>query len=243
MSQIERTVERIIESEVDDNAWRQHISRYEFAKPYVEGKPILDIACGTGYGTFFLARSCNTKIIGVDVSNEAVNHAKTHYSHPGLEYRLGDAMDLSPYKGVGAVVSLETIEHLQDPDRFLTEVVKLLPPEGTFIVSTPNRASGKLTDKPRNPFHVREWNAEEFMALLSKYFGRVEFHDQFLYVAPLAYPGSRTVANLIIKMVRPQIIERLGRWDVTRPEPTNLPLVHVIPRYIVAVCSQPKQWV
>ena len=241
MSQIERTVERIIESEVDENAWRQHISRYEFAKPYVQDKAILDVACGTGYGTFFLARSCSTKITGVDVSSEAVTHAKTHYSHPSLEYRLGDALDLSPYKGVGAVVSLETIEHLQEPERFLGEVVKLLPADGTFVVSTPNRESGKLTDKPRNPFHVREWNDEEFRALLSKYFGRVEFHDQFLYVAPLSYPGSRTVANLIIRALRPQLLETLGKWEVTRPEPTNLPLVRVIPKYIVAVCTQPKR--
>jgi ubiquinone/menaquinone biosynthesis C-methylase UbiE len=234
-------IERIIESEVDENAWRQHITRYEFAKQFVEGKPILDVACGTGYGTYFLARACKTRIVGVDVSEEAIGYARAHYTYPGLEYHNGDALSLRQYAGIEAVVSLETIEHLAEPERFLDEVVKTLPSGGTFIVSTPNRATGRLSDKPRNPFHVREWNATEFMQLLSRYFGDVEFYDQFVYIGQSWYPGSRMLSDLILRTLRPDVLTGLCKWEVTRPHNTNIPLVKLLPKYIVAVCARPKQ--
>jgi len=234
-------LERIIESEADDNVWRQHITRYEFALPFLANKRVLDVACGTGYGTHFLARSGKVRVTGVDISEEAIAHAKSHYSCPGLEFRQGSALDIGDFTDIEAVNSLETIEHLEEPERFLKAVVGILPDNGTFIVSTPNRDGGNLSDKPHNPYHVREWNAEEFMALLRRYFGEVEFFDQFLYVGKGWFPGSRTLANLILRLAKPDVLPRLRKWEVTQPLDFSLPFVNLRPRYIVAVCRNPRK--
>lgn len=233
--------ERIIETQVDENAWRQHIARYEFAREYVANKSILDVACGTGYGTYFLAGSCQKSITGVDVSSDAVAYAKTHYIRPGLEYHLGDALDLARYRGVEAVVSLETIEHLQEPEKFLAEVVRTLVPGGTFVVSTPNRSTGRLSDKPRNPFHIREWNIPEFRDLLTRYFEEVDLYDQFLYVGKKWYPGSRMISEVVLKAFYRDRLAMLHKWEVSPPDHSRIPLVKLIPRYVVAVCAKRRK--
>ncbi len=68
------------------------------------------------------------------------------------------------------VVSFQVIEHIKDDFAFLDEVARVLRPGGGFIVTTPN-APMSLT---RNPWHVREYSADEFRSLMESRFGRVE---------------------------------------------------------------------
>ncbi|RIZ72125.1 MAG: class I SAM-dependent methyltransferase, partial [Methylococcales bacterium] len=59
-----------------------------------------------------------------------------------------------PSDSFDVIVSFETIEHLPNPEKYLSAVSKMLKADGAFIVSTPVRTKGRLTDKPANPFHV-----------------------------------------------------------------------------------------
>ena len=62
-----------------------HLKRYEFAKTYCKDKSVLDIACGTGYGTYELAQVA-TKVLGVDIDQDAVKLAKDTYKNDNLSY-------------------------------------------------------------------------------------------------------------------------------------------------------------
>jgi SAM-dependent methyltransferase len=168
--------ERMVPEEAHARTFWEHIGRYRFAKDYVRGKRVLDIACGEGYGAAALARAGASSVVGVDLSAEVCEHARRKY---GLDARPGDAQAIPlPDRSVDVVVSFETIEHVERPDTFLRECARVLVPEGTLIVSTPNRPvyTGEAAS---NPFHRIEFDEREFLGLLGPRFRSVRLHSQF----------------------------------------------------------------
>ena len=156
---LEYTGERMVPELTDFNTFWEHIYRYRFARQFVLGRRILDIACGEGYGAHALSRAGAASVIGVDVSDEVCRHARLKY---GLDARCGNAMDIPlPAGSVDVVVSFETIEHVPEPEQFLAECRRVLTPQGTLVVSTPNKAVYSEFGR-RNPFHCKEMTEEEF---------------------------------------------------------------------------------
>lgn len=165
--------------------YEMHAQRYRFAARWCAGKEVLDAGCGIGYGSALLARSGAAAVVGVDIAPEALAEAERHYRADRLRFlradleALGDAAALP--EQLDLIVNLENIEHLTHPERFLAEAARRLRPGGLFVTSTPN---GELTVRDEqgrnvNPFHVREFTREEFVALLSPHFARVELHGQW----------------------------------------------------------------
>jgi SAM-dependent methyltransferase len=118
----------------------EHLERYRFASRLVSGRTVVDCACGDGTGTELLARAGAGRVHGFDVSPEAVATARATTDGTQAEIELADAHALPlPDRSVDVYVSLETIEHVEHPDRFLDEVVRVLRDDGTLVCSTPNR--------------------------------------------------------------------------------------------------------
>lgn len=159
----------------DDNTFWEHIHRYRFACQFCQGKRVLDIACGEGYGSAALVASGAASVIGVDISPETVAHAKAKY---GINAIVGSAEAIPIETGsVDLVVSFETIEHVPKPAKFVEEARRVLAPGGTLIISTPNvEVYGSGNEK--NPFHCSEMSKEEFLALLNPKFSNIALHAQ-----------------------------------------------------------------
>lgn len=134
---------------------------------------VLDLGCGTGYGSAMLA-SDTRQVVGIDVSDQAVARARAVHQMNNLEFAVMSATALEFSDGTfDAVYSIQVIEHIEDVELHLREVVRVLRPGGTFVVATPNR----LTYSPdglHNPFHVREYDAGGLEALLASFFHEVE---------------------------------------------------------------------
>ncbi|MEP7354656.1 MAG: methyltransferase domain-containing protein [Acidobacteriota bacterium] len=169
----EFTGERVIPGQVDDDLWAEHIARYAFAARFAAGRRVLDLGCGTGYGTAELARTARAAT-GVDVAASAVAYASEHY--PGAHFLAMSATQLTlPDKSFDLVTSFELIEHLEDWQTMLAEANRVLDPQGLLIVSTPNKlyyAEARGESGP-NPFHAHEFEYEEYRAALASVFPHV----------------------------------------------------------------------
>src|SRR5271166_1851536 len=168
--------ERMVPEQAHGRIFWEHIARYRFAKDFVRGKRVLDIACGEGYGAAAFARAGAASVVGIDISPNVCEHARRKY---GIDARAGDAQRIPlPDRSIDLIVSFETIEHVPEPAVFLRECARVLVPEGTLIVSTPNRPvySG---ESARNPFHQFEFNEEEFLDLLRACFKAIRLYVQF----------------------------------------------------------------
>jgi ubiquinone/menaquinone biosynthesis C-methylase UbiE len=175
---MEDTGERLIpEGHHQTLTYGEHLSRYLTTLEVVKGKVVLDIASGAGYGTHMIAKQAK-KVYGIDYSAEAIAYAKQHYGAKNIEYKVGDAHEIPlPDDSVDVVVSLETIEHLQKPAKFVAEVKRILRSGGQFIVSTPN--DDEFIEG--NEFHLHEFDLKELQRLITKNFEHAKFHYQGSY--------------------------------------------------------------
>src|SRR5262245_13746556 len=90
-----------------------HYERYRFASGYLKAGRILDIACGVGYGSYYLVSASPDiieEILAVDISQDAIDFAVKHYAHQKISYRVADAMNFSDTGKFSTIISLETIE-------------------------------------------------------------------------------------------------------------------------------------
>jgi 2-polyprenyl-3-methyl-5-hydroxy-6-metoxy-1,4-benzoquinol methylase len=175
----EGSVEFITKANRDDPPWADHRSRYHFAGRFVQGSTVVDVACGSGYGGPILVKAGAGSVIGIDASEEALRHAAAE-TGPLFSVLQADARQLPFDRGsVGVVTSFETIEHVDDCEAFLGEIRRVLADDGVALISSPNAVHTRpLEGVPRNPFHVREFEPEEFARLLVQHFGEVTLLGQ-----------------------------------------------------------------
>lgn len=162
------TWERLIPNQtIDDLASRKfldlHIGRYETAAPYVSGKKVLDIACGSGYGSRILGLAGAIAVVGVDVCPETVEYARKSYQTPGVTFTCADAEQFEWPEPFDVIVSFETIEHLQHPCQFLERIRSLLVADGVFLLSVPLGETRHF-----DPYHLHAFTQEQVFALLEK---------------------------------------------------------------------------
>ena len=156
LSRCERSLshpERIVPDETEPGIVALHRKRYEFALPLCDGKHVLDAGCGVGYGTALLAEAAR-RVVGVDVTREAIAYARARYAAPNVEFDDGDVQGLERADAeFDVVVSFETIEHVPDPERFVAEMRRVLRPAAC---SSSRRRAPRTEPRPENPFHEVE---------------------------------------------------------------------------------------
>jgi SAM-dependent methyltransferase len=173
------TGERTLPDVPAENYWyRRHLAAYRWVAERCRGLDVVDMACGEGYGTAVLAERA-ARAVGIDANPEAHEHARIKYSRPGVTF-VRDLVETYS-EPCDAVVFLQTIEHLQDPKAVLDHFRSILRPNGVAYVSTPNvlTLAPPGATKSDNPWHVREYRADEFRALCESSFERVELHGLF----------------------------------------------------------------
>jgi ubiquinone/menaquinone biosynthesis C-methylase UbiE len=152
----------------------EHLVRYQLASQFVKDKKVLDIACGSGYGSKILALAGASEVIGMDKDAAAVKAAQP-LAVANLVYKEGDAEKIEAAdKEFGVVVSFETVEHLHNQEAYVAELGRVVSDDGLVFVSTPN----KEVFGNKNPFHIKELTKAEFEALLKKVFPFVVCFEQ-----------------------------------------------------------------
>ncbi len=148
-----------------------HCKAYHTAAKLANNGTVLDLGCNLGYGTSIISKASNL-IIGVDVSNRAIESARSKYKESNIDFKLVDGKIL-PFedKMFDLVVSFQVLEHLVEYNNYFSEVKRVLKDDGIFLLSTPN-ATLRLKPgmKPFNPFHHKEFTYDELNILLSNWF-------------------------------------------------------------------------
>ena len=156
----------------------EHWHRYAVTAPLVRGKRVLDAACGEGYGTSLLASSA-ASVVGVDVSPDAIAHARERYATSNTRFVDASVTKLPvPDASVEAVVSFETIEHLAEQREMLAEFRRVLAPSGILVISSPNRPVYNEDADAANHYHVRELDRDELADLLAAGFPQQAWYAQ-----------------------------------------------------------------
>lgn len=137
---------------------RIHLERYEYAARVLAGKQVLDCACGMGYGTDLL-RKAGCPVVGIDIDPAAIALALERY--PSTAYFTGDYYTY-PMEGFEALVSFETLEHLDEPERVIDRL-----PDGMreIVASVPIRPTVGW-----NPWHRRDFTPDSFRELIRRRF-------------------------------------------------------------------------
>lgn len=153
----------------------EHEARYRFAADYVRGQTVVDCACGNGMGAKVFLEHLPGRLYGFDADSSAVVTASQECCDSRASFACTEATSLPlEQASCDVFISLETIEHVQDDVSFIREVARVLRPGGLFVVSTPNRLvtnpGATISDKPWNPFHVREYTPADIHHLLQGYF-------------------------------------------------------------------------
>lgn len=164
----------------------EHLARYWWASQHVLGRVVLDAGCGTAYGSRILAEAGASEVIGVDSASEVLEAARPLMPR-NVTLSAGDVRSL-PYddETFDAVVCFEVIEHIEEQDRALDEIARVLKPAGYAVVSSPNRD----VYVPGNPHHVRELSSQELLEALARRFPVVRAYRQHDWISSAVLPDE-----------------------------------------------------
>ena len=198
------TGERTLPDVPEENYWfRRHLAVYEWIATRCGGLDVVDMACGEGYGTAELARRA-ARVTGVDANPEAHAHAEAKYTAPGVRF-VRDLVDRY-HEPCDAVVFLQTIEHVEDPEGVLRHFKAMAD---VVYVSTPNvlTLAPEGAEKSGNPWHLKEYRVEEFAELCESAFDDVEmlglFHARKLRVHELALKAGWDSVHPALGLTKP----------------------------------------
>jgi len=138
--------------------------RYIYALNHVRGKKVLDCACGVGWGSYLMANGGAELVLGLDISENAIDTAKEYYSGERVSYQIGTPDHISGDQKFDVITSFETIEHAENPLDFLIDLRKLAHKDTKCFLSTPNSyCTGLFNGKPCNPYHAKEFSKAELL--------------------------------------------------------------------------------
>jgi len=177
-----KTTERIVpeqsESDLEYLLYLRHVFAYDFSRNYVTDPcRLLEVGCGDGYGTEYLAEKCpNVTLTAIDPNADTIKFAQNKYTRESISFVQYNS-DKIPYdeSAFDVIISFQVIEHVENDYAFIKEIHRVLKTGGVFIVTTPNRIHRlKPGQRSWNPYHVREYYPQELVSLLERCFLSVE---------------------------------------------------------------------
>lgn len=197
--------------------YKVHLAKYVFAAQFVNGKEVLDIGCGVGYGSSYLLSKGARSITGGDNSEEAIELAQANFQRPGLNFVNIDACRL-PFEenSFDLVTSIGMIDHVDDPEKLISESNRVLRYGGRFLCGVMNKQfmTLPLFNKSLDVMHKIEFTPVELSQLVGKYFSDIELYGSTAskvwyrmygpsrYIFNKLFTERGTVHNIVTTLIR-----------------------------------------
>ena len=182
---------------ISDNPIHQRLLKAYYVAEEIVFGDLLEVGCGEGRGVELLAPKAKS-YTAVDKIEEVVVQLQNIY--PASKFIQATIPPL-PFDNdsFNSVVSFQVIEHIKDDARYLKEIHRVLKPGGTALISTPNI---KMT-LSRNPWHIREYTADQLTALATSIFNKVEMKG---------ISGNEKVMNYYLQ--NKASVNRIMKYDI-----------------------------
>jgi SAM-dependent methyltransferase len=150
--------------------FQRHVATYRLCAPLLPPGRALDLGCGVGHSWRELLPR---ETVGLDRDPRVLEG----------QSRMTVAADMRelPFRAdsFDGVLSVQSIEHVPDPERVIAEARRVLRPGGVAVFVTPNRLTFARPDEIIDPFHYVEFDARELRDLAARGFGDVEVRGLF----------------------------------------------------------------
>jgi ubiquinone/menaquinone biosynthesis C-methylase UbiE len=216
--------------------WLKHLYAYRFAEQFATGNTVLDLGCGTGYGTNELSTTaCNT--IGLDIWRKGLRYCSLKYG--ARAFFIAASGTTLPFKdnSFDLVISFQVIEHIPPKvvQLYLSEIRRILKDNGVFIVATPNRRLRLLPlQKPWNKDHTKEYDSQSLENLLKSTFREVQIMGLFAARSAYMIEYKRVKQNPVLVYIRNPLYSLLSPVFHENQKITN---------YFSAQKNEPKNFV
>ncbi len=163
------TTEITSHEDTSDNVIHQRLLFPYFEASGMVVGDVLEVGCGAGRGTEALISKANS-YTAIDKNQTLINILSQKYPQARfITANIPPFLTLNS-SSFDTVITFQVIEHIEDDELFLQEIRRVLKPGGKLIFTTPNRDLS-LT---RNPWHIREYNAQELLKLCKKFYSHVD---------------------------------------------------------------------
>lgn len=190
-----------------------HLSIYDYVRPAAVGKRVLDVGCGTGYGSEYLKKMGAAQVVGLERDADLIDHLRRTID--GVEFLRCD-LDKDrfpvPAAAYDVVFCSNVLEHVAYVDPVMAEFARVIAPGGTLVVAVPPiiDAAG-LAANASNIFHITNLPVASWRAKLERHFEEVteishQFsHPDFNPLAGIKKPGEYSLSSFVFKPRDPKL--------------------------------------
>jgi 2-polyprenyl-3-methyl-5-hydroxy-6-metoxy-1,4-benzoquinol methylase len=160
-----------------NDCYYAHLSIYYFALSYAQGKTVLDAGSGAGYGSAYLVENGAHGVVGIDVSQEAVQFSQRYFDFPNLRYQVMSLEDIQGFAdhSFDLILSSNVLEHVPDVLKFFNSAWRLLVQNGTMIVAVPPVIDDATKNiNINNTYHLNIWTPHQWYHVLQMFFTDVQ---------------------------------------------------------------------
>jgi len=163
---------------------KDHIYRYQLAANILnkcQCNVVLDCFCGTGYGTYYIARELqNVVFCGIDASRESIDFANHYYSAANTYFSNKVYPFQLPQDTFDFIICFESMEHIENGLMFVRDLIKALKKNGYLVLSAPNEDVNPL-NITKNKFHYKHYTRNELSSVFSDELAVVKWYGQNVY--------------------------------------------------------------
>lgn len=160
-----------------NDCYYAHLSIYYFALKYIKNKTVLDAGSGSGYGADYLVKNGAKSVIGIDISDDAINFCQNYFKSDNLQYKQMDLQNITGFTphNFDVIFSSNALEHVPEVNKFFKSAWELLKNNGTLIIAVPPVVD-ELSKQGNiiNPYHLNIWTPRQWYHILEHYFDEVQ---------------------------------------------------------------------